>query len=75
MILFVAGCMMGSASAVTVEVAKKCSALVANAFPPREVGNPGAGSAKGNGRAQRDYFTKCVSSGGNMDAAAPKESK
>src|SRR5262249_9905891 len=36
-----------SASAVTAEVAKKCSASAAEAFPPREVGNPAAGLAKG----------------------------
>jgi hypothetical protein len=28
------------ATAVTVEVAKKCEALTAKAYPPREVGNP-----------------------------------
>ena len=54
------------ASAVTVEVAKKCSALTAKAFPPRVVGNPGAGSAKGSGRAEQAYFMKCVASGGKI---------
>jgi hypothetical protein len=56
-----------NASAITVEVAKKCNALAAKAFPPREVGNPAAGSAKGSGQSQRDYFSKCVANGGNMD--------
>jgi hypothetical protein len=59
-----------NASAITVEVAKKCNTLTAKAFPPREVGNPAAGSAKGTGQSQREYFSKCVASGGNMDTDA-----
>jgi hypothetical protein len=42
------------------QVARKCSALTAEAFPPRQIGNPAAGSAKGTGQEQRDYFRKCV---------------
>jgi hypothetical protein len=60
-------CLAPSASAVTVEVAKKCDALVAKAFPPRVVGNPAAGSAKGTAQTGRNYFRKCVANGGNMD--------
>jgi hypothetical protein len=60
------------ARAVTVEVAKKCEALTAKAFPPRVVGNPAAGSAKGTGRVQQAYFTKCLATGGKMDADAAK---
>jgi hypothetical protein len=56
-----------SASAVTAEVAKKCDALAAKAFPPRVPGNPAAGIAKGGAQARRDYFNKCVANGGNMD--------
>jgi hypothetical protein len=56
-----------NASAITVEVAKKCNALTAKAFPPRELGNPAAGSAKGSGQSQREYFSKCVANGGSMD--------
>src|SRR5262249_17749632 len=41
------GCMNGAASAVTAEVAKKCAALTAKAYPPRAPGNPAAGLAKG----------------------------
>ena len=52
--------MADKASAVSVEVAKKCNALTARAFPPREVGNPAAGSAKGTGADQRAYFRDCV---------------
>ena len=75
-LVFIAvGAMTDSASAVTVEVAKKCNALVANAYPPREPGNPAAGSAKGTGRSERDYFNKCVANGGNMDDHDRKETK
>lgn len=63
------------ASAITVEVAKKCNALVAKEFPARQPANPAAGSAKGDGRAQRDLFKKCVDNGGNMDDTADKSSK
>ncbi|MHC2467840.1 hypothetical protein [Bradyrhizobium embrapense] len=62
-------------SAITVEVARKCNALVAKNFPPRQPGNPAAGSAKGNGQAERDYFKKCVDNGGNADDAADKDKK
>jgi hypothetical protein len=54
------------ASAVTVDVAKKCTALTTKAFPPRVIGNPGAGSAKGNGLAEQAYFKRCVASGGKV---------
>jgi len=63
------------AFAITLEVARKCDALIAKEFPPREVGNPAAGSAKGSGQAQRDYFSKCVANGGNMDGTAEKKQK
>jgi len=69
------GSMTNSVSAVTAEVAKKCEALTAKAYPPRVVGNPGAGSAKGTGQSERDYFNKCVANGGKMDDHAPKEAK
>jgi hypothetical protein len=61
------------ARAISVEVAKKCNALLAKQFPPRQPGNPAAGSAKGNGQAERDYFKKCADSGGNMDNASDKK--
>jgi hypothetical protein len=69
------GCMTLSASAVTAQLAKKCQALTAKAFPPRVPGNPAAGSAKGTGRSERDYFNKCLANGGNMDDDAPKRTK
>jgi hypothetical protein len=61
------------AAAITAEVARKCNALTARQFPPREPGNPAAGSAKGSGRARQEYFNKCVANGGKADDnAAPK---
>lgn len=60
------------AAAVTVEVAKKCEALTAKAYPPRVIGNPAAGSAKGTGRVQREYFNKCVANGGKIEDNAAK---
>ena len=70
---------LGSASnraiAVTVEVAKKCKALTDTAYPPRQPGNPAAGSAKGTGRSQQEYFNKCLANGGKMDDDASKQAK
>lgn len=68
----------GTASAITVEVARACEAAVAKAFPPRQIGNPAAGSTKGTGKDQREYFKKCVANDGKVDdmpADAPKDSK
>ena len=65
-------------SAITAEVARTCDAAVAKAFPPKQVGNPAAGSAKGSAKEQRDYFNKCVANNGKVDDApadAPKDSK
>jgi hypothetical protein len=62
-------------SAITVEVARKCQAFTAKAFPPREAGNPAAGSAKGTGLDQHNYFMRCVANGGRVDDASPKERK
>jgi hypothetical protein len=67
--------MTNSAAAVSVEIAKKCNALTAKAFPPRVIGNPAAGSAKGTGKAERDYYRKCVAKGGNMDDHFPEGAK
>ena len=67
LVLVALGASPNRASAVTVEVARKCEALTAKAFPPREPGNPAAGSAKGTGREQREYFNKCLANGGKMD--------
>ena len=53
---FALGSLPGSASAITAEVAKKCNALTAKQFPPREPGNPAAGSTKGSGRGPTGVF-------------------
>jgi hypothetical protein len=55
-----------SAFAVTAEVAKKCEALTAKAYPHRVPGNPAAGSSKGSWAEQREYFNKCVANEGNV---------
>jgi hypothetical protein len=75
LLCIVVGPMTDKASAVTVEVAKKCNALTAKAFPPRVVGNPAAGSTKGTGKAERDYYRKCVAKGGNIDDYVPERAK
>jgi hypothetical protein len=54
-------------AAPSAEVAKKCAALTAKAFPPRVAGNPAAGSARGTGQSEQSYFSKCVAHGGNID--------
>ena len=64
-----------SAFAITAEVAKKCDVLVAKQFPPRVVGNPAAGSAKGTPQDQRAFFQKCVDNNGNIDASDATKSK
>ena len=63
------------ASTLTTEVAKKCSALTAKAYPPRQTGNPAAGIAKGSGQAAREYFRKCVANEGNTDGHGPTGAK
>jgi hypothetical protein len=63
------------ASAITVTVARACKALTDKAYPPREPGNPAAGSLKGGGQAAQDYFNKCVANGGTMQDPASKQSK
>jgi hypothetical protein len=61
-----------NASALTAEVARKCSALTAKAFPPRQIGNPAAGSAKGTGADQRKYFRRCAANGGHVGHVAKR---
>jgi hypothetical protein len=63
------------ASAIPVDVAKKCDVLLAKQFPLRVPGNPAAGSAKGTSKEQHDFFQKCVSNGGNMDDSDSGKSK
>ena len=73
-LLFVAaGPMTNRASAITVELAKKCEAPTAKAFPPRVIGNPAAGSAKGSGKDAQAYFNKCVKNDGKVDDSGSKK--
>ena len=75
-LLFIAfGPMATGASALTAELAKKCHILTDKAFPPRQIGNPAAGSAKGTAQDQHAYFNKCVANGGNVDDGGSKETK
>ena len=65
--LAAASCLIVQATeirAITAEVAKKCQVLTRAKFPPRVPGNPAAGSAKGSGLEQQDYFKACVANGG-----------
>ena len=64
---------MNDATAITMEVARKCQALTSKAFPPREPGNPAAGSANGSGLDEQNYFMRCVTNGGRVDDAQPKK--
>jgi len=65
-----------SALAVTVEVARKCQALAAMAYPPRIPGNPAAGRLNGTSEDIRNYFNKCVANAGQVpNGQAPKETK
>jgi hypothetical protein len=61
----------GNALAITVEVARKCSALTDKAFPLLVPGNPAAGRTHGTGQDLREYFNKCVANGGNMEEQVP----
>jgi hypothetical protein len=60
-------------AAPNAELAKKCAALTAKAFPARVAGNPAAGSAKGGGRAEQDYFNDCVKKEGNIEPLTASE--
>lgn len=62
------GLLPDRASAITAELARKCSALTEKQFPPRQPGNPAAGSAKGSGSDQRAYYSKCIANDGKVDS-------
>jgi hypothetical protein len=64
-----------SASAIPVEVAKRCQALADNAFPLRVPGNPAAGRINGTSTDFRNYFNKCVANGGNAPDSGPEANK
>jgi hypothetical protein len=71
----VANLVMSGASAITVEVAKKCGNLANKAFPPRVPGNPAAGHANGTAGDFKKYFDNCVANGGNPQAPAQGNAK
>jgi hypothetical protein len=54
------------ASAITVELAKKCRALELKAHPYKLVGERGAGSAQ----VERAYFKECIDRGGDMSTGS-----
>jgi hypothetical protein len=60
-------------AAPTAELAKKCANFTAKAYPARVVGNPAAGSAKGSGRAEQDYYNDCIKKGGNIEPSSSSE--
>ncbi len=64
-----------TASAITAEVARACDAAVAKAYPPKQIGNPAAGSLKGTAKDKREYFQKCVANNGKVDDAPAEPSK
>jgi hypothetical protein len=64
LVWFAVGPTTGSASAITAALSRKCSALTAQAYPPRAIGNPAAGSAHATAQSRRDYFNKCVANRG-----------
>jgi len=51
----------------TADLARKCDELTAKAFPPREPGNPAAGTAKGSGLEVQNYFRKCLANNARTD--------
>jgi hypothetical protein len=71
LVVGVIGLMAGNASAIGLELAKKCNALTAEAYPPRVIGNPAAGSTRGTGPEIRAYYNKCVVNGGEMPEQKP----
>ena len=73
--LIASGCQTSRAGAVTAKVAKACSLLLEKAFPPREPGNPAAGSAAGSAEDQRRFFAKCVANDGHVDDSDMKAGK
>ena len=51
------------ASAISVELAKKCRAMAIKAHPTQKAGTKQTGIEK----AQRDYFRECVAKDGKME--------
>ncbi len=64
-----------SASAVTAEVAKKCSAEAAKNFPAKNTGNPASRSGDVDGLSQRSFFQKCISNESQENDVKPESEK
>lgn len=56
------GALQKPAAAITVELAKKCRAMMLKAHPYKLPGVQGPGTAA----AERDYYNQCIARGGNM---------
>jgi hypothetical protein len=64
-----------NASAISADVAKRCTAVTAQTFPQHETGNPASRSGEVNGLSQHRYFQKCVSNRENEDDTTPQGEK
>jgi hypothetical protein len=62
-----------NATAIALELARKCGGLADKAFPLRVPGNPAAGRERGTAKEARDYFNRCVANGGNIEEQSPQE--
>jgi hypothetical protein len=62
---------VSQAQPISAEVARKCKILRAKQFPPRQIGNPAAGSAHDSGQDKREFFRRCVENGGNVAVTPP----
>jgi hypothetical protein len=62
---------VSDAQPISADVARQCKILRAKQFPPRQIGNPAAGSAYGSGQDKREFFRRCVENGGNIAVAPP----
>lgn len=60
-----ASSMISPASAITVELAKKCRDMAIKAHPYQLPGVKGPGTAA----AERDYYNDCIAKDGNMSSA------
>jgi hypothetical protein len=60
-----------SATAITVELAKKCKEMTDKAFPLRVPGKPAAGREHGTPKELHDYFNKCAAEKGDIDQQSP----
>jgi hypothetical protein len=56
------GAAVRPASALSLELAKKCRAMALKAYPYKLPGVKGPGTAA----AERDYYNECVTNGGNV---------